>query len=150
MTAKDKPVSKPASDEYRSNYDKIFGGKRMKTKQEILAEIPNFYGTGAYHLWSGLFQNFVMTDGAKYIADECHAYWLMDLIASHVGSYKDEGFVVAKLRKTDADWVVSLEDGNDGQLAAQTIEYSDFPLDEITLYVVRQQAMYVVMLPGEY
>ena len=26
MTAKDRPVSKPATDDYRSNFDKIFGG----------------------------------------------------------------------------------------------------------------------------
>ena len=123
----------------------------MKTKQEILAELPNFYGTENYHKWSILFRNFVLTDGAKYIADECGAYWLMDAIASYLSSYKDEGFVVAKFVKADdPNWLLTVEDGNGGCFASQCIEFTNFPLDEITLYVVKQDDLYVVLLPSEY
>lgn len=123
----------------------------MKTKDEILAELPNFYGTGAYHIWSALFRHFAMTDGAKYVAEACNTYWLMDAIASHLDSYKHEGFVVATFRKTgEAWWKLRLEDGNDNVLATQAIEPSDFPLDEITLYVIPQDDLWVVLLPSEY
>ena len=124
----------------------------MKTKQEILAELPNFYGTSSYTRWSVLFRNFVLTDGALYLAENAGAYWLCDAIASHYPSYKDEGFVVAKLRRAKATegWVLRIEDGNDGLLADQLIEYSDFPLDEITLYVIPQDDLWVILLPSEY
>ena len=123
----------------------------MKTKQEILAELPNFYGTDGYHKWSILFRNFVLTDGAKYIAEECGAYWLMDAIASHVGAYRNERFVVAKFVKADdPNWLLTIEDGDGGEYASQCIEFTDFPLDEITLYVIKQDDLWVVLLPSEY
>ena len=124
----------------------------MKTREEILQELPNFYGTENYYRLSPLFRTFVLTDGAKYLADAAGAWWLMDAIASHLGSYRDEGFVVAKLQRATATngWVLRLEDGNDGLLADQLIEFSDFPLDEITLYVIRQDDLRVILLPSEY
>lgn len=127
----------------------------MKTKQEILDALPNFYGTEAYHQWSPLFRNFVLTDGAKYIAEECGAYWLMDAIASHFPSYRDEEFAVVELMKFDSGWNLQIEDGNGDTLAEQFIEFSDFPLDEITFYVVPQELEYgkslrVILLTSEY
>lgn len=127
----------------------------MKTKQEILDALPNFYGTEAYHHWSPLFRNFVLTDGAKFIADECGAYWLMDVIASHFHSYKDEEFVVAKFMSIVGGWELVLTDGNDHILTSQRIEFSDFPLDEITLYVVPEEMeigrpLRVILLTSEY
>lgn len=124
----------------------------MKTREEILAELPNFYGTYGYTRLSPLFRTFVLTDGAKYLADAAGAWWLMDAIASHLGSYRDEGFVVAKLQRATATngWVLRLEDGNEGLLTDQLIEFSDFPLDEITLYIIRQDDLRVILLPSEY
>jgi len=123
----------------------------MKTKQEIEAELPNFYGTEAYHRWSALFRTFVLTDGAQYIADACGAYWLMDAIASHRQSYAGEDFVVAKFGKSGEEWwKLILDDGNDNVLAQQAIEFSDFPLNEIKLYVVKSDGLWVIMLPSEY
>ena len=124
----------------------------MKTKQEIEVDLLNFYGTEAYHRWSALFRTFVLTDGAQYIADACGAYWLMDAIASYKQSYAGEDFVVAKLTKATASngWLLRLEDGNDRLIADQLIEYSNFPLDEIKLYVVKSDDLWVIMLPSEY
>lgn len=124
----------------------------MKTREEILAELPNFYGTYGYTRLSPLFRTFVLTDGAKYLAGAAGAFWLMDAVASHLGSYKNEGFVVAKLLRAKASngWILRLKDGNDEVLADQIIGYSDFPLDEITLYVIAQDDLWVILLPSEY
>ena len=122
------------------------------TPQELQDNLRQFTGTEAYTRWSALFRNFVLTDGALYLAENAGAFWLMDAIASHYGAYKGEGFVVAKLRRAKATegWVLRIEDGNDGLLADQLIEYSDFPLDEITLYVIPQDDLWVILLPSEY
>ena len=123
----------------------------MKTKQEILKDLPNFYGTEAYHRWSPIFQNFVLTDGAKYIAEECGAYWLMDLVASHFHSYKENGFAVVHLDSHGNNKAgVVIEDGDGHALATQKVGYTDFPLDEITLYVVQSGDLWVLILTGEY
>ena len=115
-------------------------------------ELRQFTGTEAYTRWSALFRNFVLTDGALYLAENAGAFWLMDAIASHLGSYKNEGFVVAHLCMigSTGKWSLLLEDGNDNTLAEQIIEYSDFPLDEITLYVIAQEDLRVILLPSEY
>ena len=55
----------------------------LKDKQSQLAQ---FSGTDGYIRWSPLFPRMVLTDGAKFVADNggtSGAYWLMDAIASH-------------------------------------------------------------------
>ena len=115
-------------------------------------ELRQFTGTEDYTRWSALFRNFVLTDGALYLAENAGAFWLMDAIASHLGSYKNEGFVVAHLCMigSTGKWSLLLEDGNDNTLAEQTIEFSDFPLEEITLYVIQQDDLWVILLTSEY
>ena len=120
------------------------------SKEEILQTLPNFYGTEHYYKWSPLFPNFVLTDGAKYIAESCGAYWLMDAIASHRTSYVYESFLAVTLKKVRSAWVLYITDGNENTLTRQVIEFSDFPLDEIKLFVVKQDDLWVIMLPSEY
>lgn len=127
----------------------------MKTKEDVLADLPQFYGTEHYHKFSVLFDRFVLTDGAKYVAESCGAYWLMDAIASHYGSYKNEDFVVVVLSKNSTyhgGWTLHIVDDvpSNRTLAKQDVEFSDFPLDEITLYVLPQDDMRVILLPSEY
>ena len=122
----------------------------MLTKQTILNALPNFYGTEAYYRWSPIFGNFLLTDGAKYIAESADAYWLFDLFASHLPSYKDEGFAVLYLKVKDGKAVAQIEDGNGKVLAKQKIDYTNFPLDVIVLYCVPQDDKFVVLLPSEY
>ena len=50
------------------------------------AVLAGFSGTEEYHRYSPLFRRMLLTDGAKYVADNGGghgAYWLMDAIASH-------------------------------------------------------------------
>ena len=122
----------------------------MLTKQEILNTLPQFTGTDGYTVWSPIFRNFVLTDGAEYLAESADAYWLVDLFASHLPAYKDEGFAVLYLKVKDGKAVAQIEDGNGKVLAKQKIEYTDFPLDVIVLYCVPQDDKFVVLLPSEY
>lgn len=126
------------------------------TPEELKQDLRQFTGTEGYTRWSPLFRNFVLTDGAKYLAENAGAYWLMDAVATHVGAYRNEPFVVAKLARYKAKWMLELTDGNDDSepFATQLIEYSDFPLDEIELYVIPQEvesgSVWVILLPSEY
>lgn len=122
----------------------------MKSKDEILAALPNYYGTEGYHPWSVMCRNFLLTDGAKFIADSCGAYWLMDAIASHLSGYKMEGFVVARLDVKGSGATLTLDDGDDNVLVSDPMSFTDFPLDSIVLYVIPQDEYWVILLPSEY
>lgn len=118
-------------------------------KAAVLTQtLPQFTGTERYyHLYPGL----LLTDGAKYLADEAEAYWLLDVIWSHLPRVpKDEWFVCAKLERQSDSATFTLGDGNGEVYASQVIPYTDFPLAEITLYAAKQDNVWVVLLPSEY
>ena len=122
----------------------------MKTATEIQAALAHYYGTENYHRYSALFHNHLLTDGAKALADMCQAYWLIDVICSHHAQTKGEGFQVWKLTKEDSKATVTCGDGNGNELAKQDIPYTDFPLDEITLYCIEQGDNWIILLTSEY
>lgn len=94
---------------------------------------------------------FVLTDGAKWLAESAGCYWLYDIIWSIKPVLANDSFAVVKLIVKDGQGDVSVEDGNDRVLYTQHIEYTDFPLPEIMLYVVdADERTKVIMLPGEY
>lgn len=123
----------------------------MKPKSEIKQTLRQFTGTEAWHRH---LPGVLLTDGTKYLAEECGAYWLMDVIASHIPSVpKDETFTVAQLTvNTMNKAFFTLADDSPATkiYASQSISYTDFPLDEIKLYVIREGDEWVILLPSEY
>ena len=121
-------------------------------------DLSQFYGTESWHRYSPvLFHNVLLTDGAKYVAEEAGAYWLMDVISSHLRAVSKAGdtFGVALLTKEGVNRpgaVFSLQDDVPATTvyATQEIEYTDFPLDEIKFYVSYDGENWVILLPSEY
>ncbi len=106
----------------------------MKTKEQIQEELSNFYGSVHWYRYSPiLFPKVLLTDGAKFIAEEFGAYRLMDMIASHLPAVRkaDAYFAVATFNKTPE-------------------KYSDFMFDEFKLYVAYDGEYWTIMLPSEY
>ena len=115
-------------------------------------ELNNFSGTERYYR---IMPNVLMTDGAKFVADNGEAYWLMTTIASYLPEFTEkETFIVATLQvtrtTTSSHAILKLDDGNDNILAEQFIEYTDFQLDVIKLYACYTGDMWVIMIPREY
>lgn len=123
------------------------------TKEEILNAMNNHYGTERWYRYSPLFPNVLLTEGARFIAESCGAYWLMDVICSHLRSVKGR-FAVATLtvKNSKAKFKLVPDIPCDAQeiYAKQNITYTDFPFDEIKFYVVNDGESWVVMLPSEY
>jgi hypothetical protein len=95
-------------------------------------------------------QLVLFTDGAKHVADAGGAYWLLDEIAL-AQRYKKkvaaEEFQLWKLTvKDDHTATLSCENGNGQKVFSKKIEFTDFPLDEITLYFTNN----TILLPSEY
>lgn len=93
----------------------------------------------------------LITDGAKYLADETGAYWLLDAAASYLLELgTTDWFVLVRLVVSDSAALLTLEDGNGNVRASQQIPYTDFPLPEQVLYACWDGEHWVLMLPGEY
>jgi hypothetical protein len=105
------------------------------------------------------------TDGIQYLAQEAQCYWLIDVITSH----QTKRLLANKMLKDFQLWylmvgeehefikpkphhqavVTCWGDTPDPEITPyirQDIEFTDFPLPEIKLFLVQG----VLMLPGEY
>ena len=94
-------------------------------------------------------QHVIYTPGVADMAKLCNAYWLIDLVASHQidPKVRSEEFQVWELTvEAGQKAVACATDGNSNPVVRQDIEYTDFPLDTIKLYLDQG----TLMLPCEY
>jgi hypothetical protein len=130
----------------------------MLTKDDL----SRFTGTENYFRhWTG---RLLYTDGVKYLADKGGAHWLIDVIASYQG---DRRITANHMLRNLQFWNLTVKDGR-GRLTCvedngrppvivQEIEFTDFPLDEVDVWVERgdiptdegMRPALVAMLPGE-
>ena len=119
----------------------------MDAKQ-IMAGLNQFTGTETW--WKHpLLTKYTYTDGVKYVADSCKAYWLIDAILAWQSnkSVQKQEFQVWKLtEQNDGSWRLICEDGDNHVVAIQAIPFSDFPLNEIVIWLTDN----VLLLPSEY
>ena len=126
----------------------------MKSAQEIENGLAHCYGSEKWHRWSPIFPKHTMTDGVKFLCDNADCYWLVDAIASHTHEHQHEEFQVWTLKVEDSKAVLTGDDGNGNVFVTQEIEYTDFPLKEITLYcnlgsLDGVHMEWIVILPSE-
>lgn len=114
---------------------------------ELQANLSQFIGTEHYYR---LTSRHLLTDGAKYLADQAQCVWLMIAVASHLTARVTDHFAVVNLAVSGSSAVLSLDDGNGHVFAKQRIEYTDFPLPAIRLYCCYDGETWVIMLPSEY
>jgi hypothetical protein len=119
---------------------------------EIKSTLDEFHGTTQYHkhLYPGR-PAIMITDGCKFIRDDLKAYWLFDAILSYQNDLRKRNvnFQVWELKqlRKDLSWLLTCrEDKGLKLVVSQRIEYSDFPLDYIKIWVIDK----VVLLPSEY
>lgn len=125
--------------------------------EEIETVLPQFIGTTEWYRYSPqLFPRVLLTEGTKYIADSCQAYWLMDALSSYTPriARHNQTFAVALLTMNGED-AATLDITDDIPAnfvyAKQKIEYTDFPLPRgIKLFIARNGEDWVIMLPSEY
>jgi len=113
------------------------------------SDLRHFTGSEQWYR-HGINRKVLFTDGAKHAADTGGAYWLLDeiaLIQSYDKAIAAEEFQVWKLKvRTDRTATLSCEDGNGNTVFTKEIEFTDFPLDEITLWFANN----VIYLPSEH
>jgi uncharacterized protein DUF6876 len=111
-------------------------------------DLGHFTGTENWYRHP-LIRSVTYTDGAQYVAEHGGAYWLLDIMATMQfdKAVRAEPFQVWKLAvKPDRSGTVTCEDGNGKEVYRQELEFTDFPLPEITFYFTDK----VILLPTEY
>ena len=99
--------------------------------------------------------SLLLSEGALLLANEAGAHWLLDAIASWQidARARAEPFQSWDLRVNTAtrSAVLSMTDGNSmDAIIRQEIDWTDFPLDGMTLWLVVDGDIRVMLLPGEY
>ena len=117
------------------------------TQKQLLRELAHFTGDlERFRHWTG---STIYTPGVQYLAENANAYWLVDLVVSWQLQRKIAAarFQVWKLTvRPDRTATATATDGGDRELATQTIPLTDFPLEEVSLWLVDG----TLMLPSEY
>ncbi len=120
----------------------------------IRDQLAQFTGSASFTRHH-LLRRMVMTESVKWLANEAQAHWLTDAIASyqHEPHITAEHFQAWRLQVDVATnrATLSMADGNsDVAIMRHEIAYTDFPLAEITLWLIAQGAHLVLMRPSEY
>jgi hypothetical protein len=110
-------------------------------------QLAHFTGTENIYR-HGFARKVTYTDGVKYVAEQAHAYWLLDLIASlqYDPKLEHEPFQTWTIKVTGSKATVVAEDGNGHVLYRHAIHNTDFPAPGITLCVEES----VILLPSEH
>lgn len=112
------------------------------------ADLQHFTGTENWYRYP-LSPSLSYTDGVRHVARQGGAYWLIDAILSYQLESKvnREPFQVWTLRVLeDQKACLTMTDGNDTLIMRHDLEFTDFPLPEIQMYLTDK----VLMLPSEY
>lgn len=122
--------------------------KEMESIEAILDVLNNSTGTESYHRFSAIPGYPVITDGVLMLAEANDCFWLLDVIAGHQSNRKlDKDFQVWKLIVDTENDSAVVQGYNDTTLViTQEIPYTDFPLEELKLYLMNG----VILLPSEY
>jgi hypothetical protein len=119
------------------------------TKKLNEADLRQFTGSEQWYR-HGIVRDVLFTDGAKYVADQAGAYWLLGEIAlaqRYEKSVAGEEFQLWKLKvNPDHTATLACEDRNGRAIYSKAIEYTDFPLPEVALYFTSK----TILLPSEY
>ncbi len=120
----------------------------------LRAQLTQFTGSVTFTRHA-LLPRMVITEGVRWLVDNAQAHWWTDIIASyqHLPHVSLEHFQAWRLSVdvTTRAAVVMMMDGNTHKpIVQQQIDYTEFPLAEITLWLIAQGDHVVLMLPSEY
>lgn len=118
---------------------------------EALNHLNQFTGTDEYH--RNPIGGMLYTDGVLYLAENAQAFWLIDAIASYQPQLrKNPSLAQMQFWTLDVDLqkhtavLTCREDSEIPPAVTQNIEYTDFPLVKIELWVEGG----ILLLPNEH
>ena len=118
---------------------------------QLNQQLNQFTGTMEYTVYNRL---LLLTEGVVFLAKNAGGgcFWLIDCIYSYLSTdakLREKQFMYATLRVKDNQARFYIDDSDGNRLVTQDIEYTDFPLNKITLYVGLYGKQHIVCLPSE-
>lgn len=125
------------------------------------SDLDQFTGSETFYRHA-LFQKIVYTEGVQYLAENGHAYWLIEAIASHLLSQEFNAAAKKDPRlKLIHFWKLAVHPNKTADLTAradsdeepfitQHLSYTDFPLESIDIWAADHGQGFTLMLPSEY
>lgn len=121
----------------------------MTTKTLRADDLNHFTGSETFYRHP-INRKVVFTQGAHHVAEAGGAFWLLDeiaLVQPYEPKIAAEEFQVWKLTvREDRTAALVCEDGNYNVVYTKEIEYTDFPLETITLWFANN----TIYLPSEH
>lgn len=121
----------------------------LQKAAKIKNELEQFRGTETWFRHS-LFRKFLYTEGVQFLAEEAGCYWLLDMIFGfqyEIEAVRAEVFQTWDMTiNEDKTATLSCGDGNDHTVFTHILDYTDFPLPKIRLFLTDS----VLLLPNEY
>ena len=112
-------------------------------------DLSMFTGSDTFHKWSVLSKS-VLTQGAKYVADNAGAYWLFDELDLSLKNTGEHFASIEIFVDQESRTYIRIDNGDGEQIACKKLNFSDFPLDQFKLWAVHNGTAYTFMLPSEY
>ncbi len=135
----------------------------MTKQTQTLTEVDLQQFTGDYvRIRHPLNRKVIFTPGVRHVAEAGEAYWLIDAIASWIGSEQfqaaeeDDGRISAMHFWTFerlgeiAGRLTARADSPDAPFIVQEIEFTDFPLPRIEIWAAYDGQHWVLYLPSEH
>lgn len=125
------------------------------------SDLNQFTGSESFFQHS-LNRKVVYTEGVRYLAQKAGAYWLIDAIASWLGSDKHRNAAASDPRIDYLHlWTLQRQAGGGARLFAkadspdepfivQDIEFTDFPFETIDIWVGFDGSRWTLYLPSEH
>ncbi|HUO08167.1 MAG TPA: hypothetical protein VM008_07705 [Phycisphaerae bacterium] len=131
------------------------GSTPRLTPEQLRQNLQQFTGTENYYRhWYGL----VYTDGIKYLIEHARCHWLLDAIASYqldLSEHPDQRlhemqFWKLTVQDNRGALLECVPDAGEPAAVSQLIEWTDFPLPEIQIWLQIVGSAAVAILPSEY
>lgn len=115
------------------------------TATEIIENLGRF--TGTENIYRVPIGNFLYTDGVRYMAEQCNAYWLLtDSGIRCMAMIERSSLIRISITCGDNAATVEYTDGNGLMLHEHRYASTDFPLQALTLFFSGN----TLLLPSEY
>ena len=129
---------------------------------QLRMELRHFCGD-LEHYRHPINRRVIYTPGVRNLAEEAGAYWLIDAMASWIGSYsflkalhQDERlrslhfWKLTVDRETKSALLEAVPDQGEAAFITQRIPFTDFPLDEIDVWAGYDGTNWTLYLPSEH
>ena len=123
------------------------------TPEELQTALSSFRGSETLTR-HGLTRRILMTQAVVFLAENAQAHSLTDLIVSHQSDprVRTQPFQVWTLTVDvhTRGAVATMTDGNSRQpVTRQEVPWTDFPLPEVTIWLVQEGYHWVMLLPSK-